>query len=76
MRGNLPQPGYATAMTQTSGEIVTLHVDVLVEITTALVGSSYSLSLMNGQSTVYLTPIVDHQKSVIEAHLLEDWTTV
>lgn len=76
MRASLPQPGYTTAMTETNGEIVTLNVDVLVEIATDLVGNSYTLSVYNGQSTIYFTPIVDHQKSVIEAHLLEDWTVV
>jgi hypothetical protein len=72
----LVKPGYSTFRTGDSGGPVTLDVDVLVEVPTSLVGTSYQLTLFNGMPTTYIYLDVDLQRSVIEAHLLEDWTTI
>lgn len=70
----LPKPGYTKACGDFNGDIVTLRVDLLVEIASSLIDSPYSLCVFNGHPTASATPLIDQRRSIIEAHLLEDWT--
>lgn len=76
LRPSNPKSGYAATTTSFSGQIAVLHVDRLVEITASQTPADYSFNVFNGQSTATISPITTLQESVLEAHLLDDWSVV